>query len=1012
MKPIYYLALLFSAFPMGLWAQANDECIDAIAVPADQLDYCSGAAAFSSVSATRSLEVNEYPACLTDTENHSDVWFSFVAQRNAANIRVTGDVAGDSRGSLQRPQFALFRGGCTTPEQVICGTAAVLPGNIILNGVNGTATDLVRGETYFISVGADAGNTGTFELCLNQFDAVPAPSGDCATGVVLCDKSSFSVDFLQGFGNTREDLLAEQAGCEDNPAARTSPPESNSAWYKWTCEQSGSLGFVITPLGASVDEDLDFAVYELTNGIDDCGSRQILRQMFSGQSSDNINENLPCLGQTGLSDVDPDFVERCGCQPGNNNFAQSIDMVAGRSYALVVMNFSGTDDGFSIEFTGEGTFEGPDANFNFDVQNACVGETVTFQDNSTSLDGIAGHDWNFGPSATPQTATGPGPHQVTFNDAGNPAVSLVITTNRDCEEFVSSQEVTIECCSDQFDGSETITDVQCPNDGSGAISFTGSSSFAPGTETYLWSTGATTPDISGLNAGNYSLTFSDQSSCERIFDFVVSGPADLVLDTLITESDCGTATGSVTVDVVSGGTPPFEFSFDGGAFGPSNRLDNAAAGPIAVTLRDANGCTVDLDLEVPELNLRQAAGQPAFTEPSCNGEADATLTINLENGAPPFQYDFGSGPQADNTQTGLTAGTYSVDVVDANGCTGQFTVTIPEPPLLTLELQQQPISCFGEADGSLNAIAGGGQPNYTFAWSDGNTASERTDLGPGTYTVSLTDAGGCVLEETATITDPGEIVMNIVDQAELACFGDPAGSFTLGVTGGTAPYGFSTNGVDFQPQEILGGLAAGDYVLTVRDANGCEDTVEGSLTQPEELILASGPGGEIFLGFDTVLNVTSNQNPVTYSWSPETIECLNADCSSVRATPNDNTVYTIVGTNMDGCIDSTTVELNVILELPVFTPNAISPNGDGANDNFTIFGGPALEQINVLRVYNRWGGLVFENQAPLPPNEPSAGWDGTSNGEPVSSGVFIFYAELQYINGNIEGVSGDITVLR
>jgi len=197
----------------------------------------------------------------------------------------------------------------------------------------------------------------------------------------------------------------------------------------------------------------------------------------------------------------------------------------------------------------------------------------------------------------------------------------------------------------------------------------------------------------------------------------------------------------------------------------------------------------------------------------------------------------------------------------------------------------------------------------------------------------------------------------------------------------------------------------------VQDANGCIDSLNGSLTEPREFII--DPGGErtITLGFDTILRAVSNYSPVSYVWGPDSLLCLDPLCTRVRAAPVATTLYTVIGTNPAGCKDTAMVALKVIEDRPLYIPNVFSPNGDGANDGFTVFGGRAVEQIDFLRIYDRWGGLVFERDN-FQPNETSLGWDGKADGRPVNPAVFVYYTSVRYINGSVLEFSGDLTVLR
>ena len=989
----------------GLLAQpANDDCDGAIALPAGEM-FCSGADGFTTVGATPSLEQDGYAICIDERDQIKDVWFSFRATRNSVTIQVTGAVPGNQRGTLEQAQFSLARGRCDTLENLAC-RSPFISGGQIQNGGSLIYNDLRRGEVYYILVGARNGNEGTFELCVEQFDAVPDPSSDCSTGVVLCDKSPFAVQALQGRGQEEDDLLSDNISCQ------SVPEEFNSSWYKWTCDQPGTLSFDITPLGAAPNEDIDFVLYELTGGLEACGDRTVIRQMFSGETGGNGDLNIPCLGATGISDGDPDMLENCGCDPGNNNYVKSIDMEAGKSYALVIMNYTGSGDGFSIEFGGTGTFLGPDPKLVYSKTEVCVGEPITFEDQSTSLDGIASWEWDFGPSATPRTATGAGPHTVSFREAGSPNVTLAITTTRNCVEYISSSEVAVICCADQFSGDAAVTNVTCPGAGDGGIDFTATSSVDGATLTYAWSNGQVTPSLTNLDLGDYTVTVTDGSGCEASYTYTVAGPDPFVFDTLIVQPDCaGGTNGILDLRILSGGAGGYEYSFDGGPFTPESRLENLPVGDVRVQYRDANGCTDEQTLRLDELQLALVEGSAAFREPTCSGATDGRITIDISNGTPGYQYDFGNGLQASREAGGFAAGTYPVTVVDQEGCTGDFVIELTEPPVLGLALQADSSSCFGTNDGSVFATPTGGRPAYALDWSDGITGTDRINLGAGTYVVALTDSLGCTVTDSVTLVDPEEIVASIVDQVDLVCFGDPSGSVTLSALGGSPAYSYSADGLEFQADSLLGNLLAGDYTLYVRDQNGCLDSLNAALSQPEQFVLETETQVRLVLGNDTTLFVRSNYNPVDYRWGPDSVTCLTPNCSRVTIMPVHSGELYVTGTTLEGCVDTAFVAFSVIEDLPTFIPNVISPNEDGTNDHFTVFGGPALAQVEELRIYDRWGGLVYQSAAPFPANDSGLGWDGTVGGQPVNGGVYVYYVEVSYINGRVVGYKGDVTVL-
>ena len=240
--------------------------------------------------------------------------------------------------------------------------------------------------------------------------------------------------------------------------------------------------------------------------------------MLSGASQENTDPlNLPCFNNTGLSETDTDTLEECGCQPGNNNFAQAVTMVSGRSYALVIMNFSNSGSGFNISWGGTGTFLGPTASFTNDLGQACLNQPVTFTDNTSSLDPIVSQQWNFGPNATPMTASGAGPHTVVFNLPGSQSIFHRVETSRGCLVTEVQDNLEIICCDGNFEVTAVASTLLCPNDSSGMIDLTAAVNFlgAPPL-TYAWSTGATTQDVDNLPSGDYTVTIFGAAPARRL----------------------------------------------------------------------------------------------------------------------------------------------------------------------------------------------------------------------------------------------------------------------------------------------------------------------------------------------------------------------------------------------------------------------------------------------------------------------------------------------------------------
>ena len=914
MRKAALLLSILLAVPLIAWAQpSNDECDNPIII-SDVTNFCSPANAYTNVDATPSTY--GAPTCFNNVEN--DVWFAFTAEATDVTITVRGLTNQAPGGSLVNPQIALYSGTCGgVINQLECQS-----GPIGANVVEAYQGGLFVGSTYLIRVQGLSGATGTFQLCLSNYNPPVEPTSDCPTASILCDKSPFVVQQVNGAGNDITEL--NDASCFFNGAPVNN--ESNSTWFVWTCDQAGTLEFTLTPLNDP--DDLDFVVYRLPNGIGNCTNKEVVRCMASG----SFQFPSPCMGPTGLLAGETDTSEDAGCQQADDNaWLAPLDMVSGETYALVVNNFSATGNGFSIEFGGTGTFVGPEAGFVTDPPAVCLGTPVDVTDASTfPLGSITGWEWSFGANAVPQTANGAGPHTVTFNDPGLHPMVLTIETDLGCK----------------------VTSIQ-----------------------------------------------------------TVQIYPDVEVDTLIAEPDCNGATnGAITIDNITAGTPPYEFSWNNGPFTSNNTLDNLGVGLYSLKIRDANNCETDLDIQVDELTLTV---DPVVEAPLCTGDANGVITLNVTNGTAPYQFDWGSGYIPNNSQSGFTAGVYTILGLDATQCKGTFEVTVTDNAPVTLNTNAFDISCFGADDGVGLADAGGGVGNFNFLWSDNQTDAEATGLAPGTYSVTATDANGCTIIGGISIVEPPELNLDLIDLVDLLCNGVPEGSVTVQGSGGTAPYTYSSDGNSFQSDPTLGGLAAGNYQILVQDASGCLDSVPATLTEPDALMVIALPEDTLVdLGFEVqTVTITSPLNrPVEFDWSPGFgISCTECPDPVIQGT-NDQ-LYIVKITDETGCMAFDTVRIRVNKNRPIYTPNVIAPDKAFPNSHWTLFDNQAAaQQVNLLRIYDRWGSLIFE-KTDFALNDPNLGWDGTYKGELVE-GVFAFYALVLFVDGVELIYEGDITVIR
>lgn len=411
----------------------------------------------------------------------------------------------------------------------------------------------------------------------------------------------------------------------------------------------------------------------------------------------------------------------------------------------------------------------------------------------------------------------------------------------------------------------------------------------------------------------------------------------------------------------------------------------------------------------------------------CHGGSSGSLIFKVVNGTPPFTYSWerlGGSPSGignlDTLETeiridGLSAGSYLVTIRDTFGNDAVFQTVLTEPPALSLQLAPSNykgfnVSCHGGSNGTLLARPAGGSPPYAFIWSNGGKEPEISSLSAGKYSVLVEDANNCPISKDTQLIEPPPLFFD-ARFIHPGCDGPITGQVMVqNARGGVGPYQYSLSEMDFQDSSLFAKLGEGSYTVRLKDANGCRADTTSRLIAAAIPQVILGAGYQLRLGYALKLEAFVNLIPKTVQWEPvEGLSC--ADCLEPEASPVKNTVYTLSVSSADGCMTKDSVSVALLKYRPFFVPNAFSPNGDGANDTFTVFGGPALKKLRSLRVYSRWGELVFE-RLDFPANDPSLGWDGRFRGDPLQEGLFVWAAELEYVDGVAEVAKGEVSIIK
>ena len=415
------------------------------------------------------------------------------------------------------------------------------------------------------------------------------------------------------------------------------------------------------------------------------------------------------------------------------------------------------------------------------------------------------------------------------------------------------------------------------------------------------------------------------------------------------------------------------------------------------------------------------------TEDMCPGTNNSLIFSFSENTLVDVEITDGSGTPIQ--LTGISDGhvypispttttTYTLtSIIPQNSiCTGTIALNQVTVNVIDISVEANPtsdfngfgVSCTGSNDGSATATPLTGVSPYTYFWNDGSQTETISNISAGEYMVTITDANGCTASATTTITEPTAIQVNAISVSP-SC-DEFNGSITLeNISGGVGPYEFSFDGSSFSQfsnNATTVELPVGNYDLTIMDANDCEISDNLSILESPELMVELGDDLVIPLGDSIQLEPQTNFTPVEIIWS-ENINCEN--CPAAFVQPLDQTTYTVTMIDEDGCTATDFITITVEKERKVFIPNAFSPDDNGINDLFIIYGGNDVAQVNTFRIFNRWGALLFE-QTDFQPNDFNYGWNGYFKNQKLSSGVYVYFAEIEFVDGEKIIYKGDVTL--
>lgn len=418
------------------------------------------------------------------------------------------------------------------------------------------------------------------------------------------------------------------------------------------------------------------------------------------------------------------------------------------------------------------------------------------------------------------------------------------------------------------------------SDGSALVTATGGT--AP--YTYLWSNGSPDANIGLLVAGWYYVTVTDANNNSAISSVEITQPTQLIpYFSEFSHISCnGLADGKIIANA-DGGTPPYSYLWN------TTSTDTAIAGLsqayYEVTITDANGCNFSLGDTIKE-PTSLIVWFPEFSHITCNGANDGEIIANADGGTPPYSFTWNNTIN-DTIISSLTPGYYNVTATDANGCNISLGDTIKEPAtLVNWYPDYNNTSCFLSQDGNVVIAADGGTQPYSYLWSNGNSSDSLLNISAGPYRVTITDANGCELLDTITITQPSLLAASITHLHD-PCYTSHA--LNVYAWGGTTPYTYSWTGG--YSDTLFVDLAPNTYSVTITDANGCQTTKTKIISEPVEIPVSIQTTDALCFGSSdgtATATPTGGTAPYTYNWSTtgttSTINGLQSGQCSVTVT--------------------------------------------------------------------------------------------------------------------------------
>lgn len=995
--------------------------------------------------------------------NFSYQWFEVVG---GTSTEITG-ATGISYDAVVEGTYELVvtntDNGCTTvSDQIVLTQSSDVPtavisndgiltcanSDVLLDGLSSTAGGTLTYEWIdslgnTLQMGAELTVTTPGEVTLLITDT---NNGCTSTDVFLVEEDVDAPVALAGMGGT---LLCNQSSIPLDGSASSTNGNFTYQWFEVVGGTSTEItGATNISYDASAAGDYVIVVTNTDNGCSTISAPVTVDQDTNAPSASMITSDpiLNCDIQTITFDASSssvsmgstgtliyEWTDANGNPLGNT---ATIDVSTTEEVFLIITddaNGCSTTEAYSVDQD----IAEPSADAGSTQTLTCGSSEVTLDGSNSSASGTITYAW-YAPN-DPNTVVAT---TATVDATMSGTWTLLITnTDNGCtstSEVLVDQDVNAPIAVVDFSGMLTCADTELTVDGSNSTIQSPN-----GTIEYLWENGETSPTATFDAPGTYTVLITDNGNgctAEQSFTIeqdIIEPVADIQAITSTTIS-CDepslvfNGSGSNNNGNPNGGTLTYEWTLNtipvtGGA---SDQVEISEPGALVLLVTNTNnGCTstfevnVDVSDDVPNVTVPTA---PQLL--SCI--VDESIINAIDNSIDPTNNTYmwtGPGTIVGETTLNPTVsatGLYTLQVLNTvSGCDISITSLVEgdfDTPNAFANATDQ-FDCITD-EVTLDGTGSATGPSISYLWTtatgvieSGQNTFNPVVSAPGDYTLIVTDNdNGCsstaVVNVSANTDVPTIAGVQVIDPN---CFGENNGSITLdNITGGQLPYLYSIDGGALAPINQFSFLPAGQYDILVQDANGCEASQVVTITDPQELLVELGDNQTIGLGDEFQLSAQIVGAYDTIMWSANCPDSLCADQPEFSISPLNTVAYSVTVVDGNGCITTDQITINVEKGREVFIPNAFNPNGS-ANPRFWVFAGQEAFKVHEFRVFNRWGEQVFAAFDYDPKSQDDTnGWDGTFDNKKMNPAVFVYYVDIEYIDGRREVLKGDVALRR